>query len=104
MKKAEISAFFAGIDSAKYTFGDTLEMDEVSQITLKTNAAVYPDKTLHVIFDGDTEQIYLVKGYYSSGSFVKVSEIGTYPFSEILGFVMVNPYNIKSPYMLGRSC
>jgi hypothetical protein len=103
MTKEAISNFFSAVDSAKYTFDTLLEMDEVAQISLKGNGSIYPDKTLHVRFDQATEMAVLIKGYYSGDSFVTVSTVGTYPFSEIVGFLMVNPYNTKSPYSNGRS-
>jgi len=80
-----------------------LAMDEVSSINLLSNESIYPDKTMHVYFDGTNELIRLGKGHYNGDDFIvdKIESITMY--SQVMSFMLHRATRMKSPYKISAS-
>lgn len=105
MTHAQLAAIFLdlnGTGTERYTFDDVIEMEEVSSIILESDESIFPDKTLHIKFGSDN-LMYLHKGSYVNGTFITKKIINAISIDRIIGFVLVNPYNMKSPYKFGSA-
>ena len=106
MTKEQLTAIFSelnGTGTIRYTFGDVLEMEEISSIVLESDESIFPDKTLHIKFGEDDNLFYLHKGSYINGVFETKTVINAIDIGKNIGFVLVNPYNNKSPYKFGSA-
>lgn len=104
MLRSQILTVFSELNAqfgaGQYVEGAWLAMTEVAEIVLSTDECIYPDKTLHIYFDGTNQFIKLGKGYYDGETFVVETTESVVMYEQILGFLLSRATRMKSPYIL----
>jgi hypothetical protein len=105
MTRAQINAFLTELNSqynGMYTLDTWLELEEVSEIVLYSDANLYPDETVQYYFDDDTELLLSRVGSYNAeGDWTTTRDVAAISYSLIIGFMLAKPTSRKSPYKLG---
>jgi hypothetical protein len=107
MLKSQILTIFSELNSqfgaGQYVEGAWLAMTEISEIILSTDECIYPDRTLHIYFDGTNEFIKLGKGYYDGENFIVEKTESIVMYEQILGFLLSRATRMKSPYIVSAT-
>jgi hypothetical protein len=107
MTRTQIQDIFAELNtqfgSGQYVEGAWLAMEEISEVVLVSDECIYPDRSLHVYFDGTKELVRLGRGHYDGDDFVVTRVEAITMYSQVIGFILSRPTRMKSPYKIAST-
>jgi hypothetical protein len=81
-----------------------MNMTEISEVILSSDACLYPDGTIQYAFDHYNEVIRSRTGRLEdNGDFTPNREVAAISYDAIVGFILVKPSSNKSPYKKGAT-